>query len=180
MLLTRIVKMIYNPEEDSFLLLKHVKEYAKGKVLDVGTGSGILAEEALKYTKDVLAVDINEESIKLCKGKNINAIKSDLFSNVNERFDLIIFNPPYLPEDRLEDEETKRTVSGGKAGYELIERFIKESGNYLNNSGKILLLFSSLTNKKKIDSLIKNNNFKFILLEKEKLFFEELYVYLIY
>ncbi len=172
--------MIYEPQEDSFLLLKHIKEYAIGKVLDMGSGSGILAEEALKYTKNVLAADINEESVRLCKIKNINAIISDLFSNVNERFNLIIFNPPYLPEDESENEEIKRTISGGKRGYELIERFLKEARNYLNNEGRILLLFSSLTNKKKIDNLIKNNNFRFILLEKEKLFFEELYVYLIY
>jgi len=171
--------MIYNPEEDSFLLLKHVKEYAKGRILDIGTGSGILAEEALKYTKNVLAVDVDEEAIELCKSKGINAVRSDLFSNVKGKFDLIIFNPPYLQEDNSEDNETRLAVSGGKKGYELIESFLKEVKNYLNDNGKILLLFSSLTNKNKVDKIIKENELKFRLVESERLFFEVLYIYLI-
>ena len=44
--------MIYDPAEDSFLILKHIKDFAHDKkVLDLGTGSGVLAREASKYTK---------------------------------------------------------------------------------------------------------------------------------
>lgn len=172
--------MIYEPQEDSFLLSKHIRYYAKGKVLDLGTGSGILAEEALKYTRDVLAADINEECVELFRNKNINFRESDLFSSIKGKFDLIIFNPPYLPKDKLEDEKTRRIISGGECGYEIIERFLKETKDYLNEEGKILLLFSSLTNKDKIDNIIKENKLKFKLLESKKIFFEELYVYLIY
>src|SRR3989338_3085739 len=88
--------MIYEPQEDSFLLSKYVEKYASGRVLDLGSGSGILAEAALMKTKDVLAVDINKETVKLLKKRNINAKYSDLFSNIKGRFDLIIFNPPVV------------------------------------------------------------------------------------
>jgi len=172
--------MIYEPEEDSFLLLKYIKDYAKGKVLDLGSGSGILAEESLKYTKKVLAVDIDKNVVKYLNKKGIKARYSDLFSNINEKFDLIIFNPPYLPEDELEDLESKKITTGGKYGYEIIEKFFFKINNYLNKNGKILIVFSSLTNKNKINKIIKENNFKFKLLESKKLFFEELYCYLIY
>ena len=66
--------MIYEPAEDSFLLQKYVKKYAKGKVLDMGTGSGIQAEAA----KDVLAVDVNPECVEYVKKKGIRAIVSNL------------------------------------------------------------------------------------------------------
>ena len=171
--------MIYEPSEDSYLLAKYVDKFSKGKVLDLGTGSGIQAETALKHTKEVLAADISKEAVKFVKKKGIKARISDLFSNINEKFDLIIFNPPYLPKEELEDKESKKITTGGKKGYEILERFFSKVNNYLNKNGKMLIVFSSLTNKKKIDKIIRKNNFKFKLLEKEKMFFEELYCYLI-
>jgi release factor glutamine methyltransferase len=77
-------------------------------VLDIGSGSGIQAETALNSkAKSVLATDINPESIKLLRSKKINAINSNLFTKVKGKFDLIIFNPPYLPLDKREDKEAQ-------------------------------------------------------------------------
>ena len=89
--------MIYAAREDSFLLAKYVNKFSKGKVLDLGTGSGIQAEAALKHTKNVLAVDINKEAVNYVKKKGIKAKVGNLFSEIDKKFDLIIFNPPYLP-----------------------------------------------------------------------------------
>ncbi len=171
--------MIYEPSDDSFLLAKYVEKFAKGKILDLGTGSGIQAEIALEHTKEVLAADINNEAVEFVKEKGINSILSDLFSNIHESFDLIIFNPPYLPEESLEDKESKVATTGGEFGYEILERFFSQADKYLNKDGKILIVFSSLTNKDKVDKVINKNDFKFILLEKERIFFEELYCYLV-
>ncbi len=169
--------MIYRPREDSFLLRKHVRKYAKGKVLDMGTGSGIQALAALENTKDVLAVDINPEAVEKLKRKGVNAIASDLFSDVNGKFDIIIFNPPYLPEDPEEDEESRLTTTGGKRGHEIIERFLKDAKRHLKKEGMILLLFSSMTGD--VDSILKKFKYKFVCIDKKKMFFEELYVYLV-
>jgi len=166
---------MYEAAEDSFLLAKFVREYAKGRVLDVGVGSGILMEAALTKTKNVKGVDIDKEAINYCKKKKLDVSYSDLFSNVKEKFDLIIFNPPYLPEDEIKDKD----LIGGKHGYELIERFFLNVDKFLNKNGKILMLFSSLTNKKKVDEIIKKK-FKFKLLKEENYFFEKLFVYLVY
>src|SRR3989338_1304496 len=97
--LITLFRMIYEPREDSVLLKKWVKKLVKGKVLDMGTGSGVQALAALEKTKDVLAADINPECVEYVKKKGVNALQSDLFSNITEKFDWIIFNPPYLPED---------------------------------------------------------------------------------
>ena len=150
--------MIYQPAEDSFLLEKQVKKYSKGKsVLDIGTGSGIQSKSALMAgAKKVLATDINEEVINKLKKREIIVKKSDLFSNISGKFDLIIFNPPYLPEDKREDSESQLATTGGKNGDEIILRFLEQSTMYLKTDGIILLLVSSLTPRNKINKLLSN------------------------
>jgi len=169
--------MIYDPAEDSFLILKHIKDFAHDKkVLDLGTGSGVLAREASKYTKNVTASDINLQ----CELNDIRFIHSNLFENIHEKFDVIIFNPPYLPRDESEDEDSALATTGGKEGYELIEKFLSQSVSHLDADGKILLLFSSITNRKIVDSLVESNGFKYVLLESKNIPLETLYCYLIY
>lgn len=169
--------MIYEPAEDSFLLQKYVKKYAKGKVLDLGTGSGIQALTAFKKTKNVLAVDINPSAVEQLKKKGIKARISDLFSNVKGKFDLIIFNPPYLPEDEREPQDSSTATTGGKKGYETIERFLKQAKKFLKKDGKILLVFSSLTGN--IENLFNKYGYGFKKLEEKKLFFEKIYIYIL-
>lgn len=170
--------MIYEPAEDSYLLEEQVKKFAKRgiKVLDMGTGSGIQAEAAKDC--DVLAVDINQECVDFVRKKGINCIKSDLFENVKGKFDLIIFNPPYLPEDEEEPEDSKLSTTGGKKGNEILERFFSQVENYLNKNGKILIVFSSLTPD--VDKIIKKYGFSYKKLSEQKIPFETLYVYEIF
>ncbi|MDO8628361.1 MAG: DUF2431 domain-containing protein [Nanoarchaeota archaeon] len=169
--------MIYEPREDSYLLQKYVHRYAEGKVLDVGTGSGIQARTALEHTPDVLAVDINPEAVEHCQRQGIPAKLSDLFTNVSEKFDLIIFNPPYLPEDQHEDAASKQITTGGKKGNELLERFLQQARKHLAPEGKILLIISSLTPA--AEKIMDENGYCHTILERQKLFFEELQVYLL-
>ena len=68
--------MLYEPEEDSFLLQKFVKKYSKGLVLDMGTGSGIQAKTASEKADLVIALDIDKDAIKHCK-KNYKDIKRE-------------------------------------------------------------------------------------------------------
>ncbi|MBT6774644.1 methyltransferase [Candidatus Woesearchaeota archaeon] len=181
---------MYQPAEDSYLLQKFVRKYAFGRVLDLGTGSGIQALTAVerKDVREVIAVDINENAIKELKKevskKKIRKIavkKSDLFSNVKDKFDTIIFNPPYLPQDKIGNEIIEDSaLYGGKHGWELSEKFFNKVNQFLVAKGKILFLFSSLTNKEKIEEIISHNLLEFKELEKQKLpMFETLYVYLI-
>ena len=104
---------IYQPAEDSFFLNEFVKKEVKNsdnkiKILDMGSGSGIQAQTCIDLgvpPKNITLVDINPNSIKFLKEKFplSNIILSDLFSNLkNEKFDLIIFNPPYLPNNKFD------------------------------------------------------------------------------
>ena len=94
----------------------------------------------------------------------------------NKKFDFIIFNPPYLPEDKREPEESKLQTTAGKKGYELILRFLDEAKHHLTKNGKIIILFSSLSKPLVIKKHAKKK-YKLKLLNKKKIFFEELYVY---
>ncbi len=181
---------IYQPQEDSLLLKKYVKEYSKGIVLDIGTGSGIQAQEAAKNKKvvKVYALDINREAIEHCKynifNKKIIFLYSNLFSVFRNnprkyqglKFDTIIFNPPYLPK---EERDKDIALDGGKQGHELIQKFFYEAQDYLKPKTKILLVFSSLTGKDRIEKIIRKYRMSFKELEKKHIFFEDIYLYLI-
>lgn len=173
--------VIYEPREDSFLLEKHVKKLAVGSVLDMCTGSGIQAAAAAenKKVKKVLAVDIDKEALDYARkhsaNKKVKYILSDLFAKVpKQEFDTIICNPPYLPQQaQIRDIATE----GGKIGYEFIERFLAEAGSYLKHDGNILLVFSSLTDKNMVHTLLEQYLFSYRFVDSVHYFFEEIYVY---
>jgi len=175
--------MVYVPQEDSYLLLEQVKKYAQGKVLDMGTGSGVQAIGAasLQRVKSVLAVDVDTKAVQKCKeevkkGKvaKVKCKQSDLFSTIKGTFDVITFNPPYLPQDKgIEAVD----LYGGKHGYEVIGKFLNQVNKYLAKNGFILLLFSSQSKKDKVEEYIEKNLLEFTLLSKQHQFFEDLYVY---
>jgi len=175
---------MYQPAEDSLLLEKYSEELSKGKVLDMGTGLGIQAMAASKNkgVACIIAADIDRETVAYCKrnikNSKIKVIESDLFSSIKEKFDTIIFNPPYLPEEK--DLKVKdKALYGGEEGIELIERFFLQVKKYLNKNGIILMVFSSITGKNKVNSIIKKSGFKLKELDKQHIFFEDIYVYLV-
>jgi len=173
--------MIYTPGEDSFVMQEQVKKYAEGKnVLDVGSGSGILAKTAEEAgAKSVIALDIDEESVQHLKSMGVPAVKSSLFSALNkkDKFSLIIFNPPYLPLDKREDKESRKATTGGKKGDEIILKFLKKVGQHLEEGGIILLLVSSLTPMSRIKKVLESKYSSSRVIASKKVFFEKLDVW---
>jgi len=176
--------MIYQPAEDSYLLtnilkkelLKLIKKNSDLRFLEIGAGSGIhlsTAEKAGVKRENIFSSDIDQNSVNHCNSLGYNCIKSDLFENINKKYNLIIFNPPYLPEDSKEPENSKLTTTGGKKGDEIIIKFLKQAKDYLNKNGKIFLLTSSLTPKIDFDKL----GYKSKELGCERLFQERLWVW---
>ena len=164
--------LVYEPAEDSVLLAEQLPKRVQGTVLDMGTGSGIQAEAAAKSTKvtSVLAVDVNVQALRQLKNldrstpeyryrKKISVLKSDLFAKVgNKKFDTIIFNPPYLPELKGEEQDLlTKAIVGGRKGWELVGRFLDEASSHLKAEGKVFLLFSSETSREKVMECIEAN-----------------------
>ncbi len=167
--------MIYQPAEDSYLMQEVLRKKIQNKelkLLEIGIGSGIQLMTAKDLgVKNILGVDINTEAVSYCKKLGFKAIKSYLFEKVKGKFDLIIFNPPYLPEDSKEDKESQLATTGGKKGSELINKFLTQSKKHLAKDGKIFLLVSNLTKG------IKWRNWKKKKVAEKKIFFERLIVW---
>lgn len=176
---------IYEPAEDSYLLSKILKneipkllkKNPKLKFLEIGSGSGRNLETALKVgirKENIFSSDINPKAVEHCKNLGFNCIVSNLFENISkEKFDLIIFNPPYLPLDKSEPKKSRVETTGGRKGNEVAIEFLKQSKNYLSKNGKIFLITSSLAEN--ID--FKNFKFESKKIGIKKLFFEELVVW---
>lgn len=142
---------VYEPAEDSFLLADNLGLHGGESFLDVGTGTGIIALSAAEKASRVLGVDINPAAVELArKNAAANKIKnaefqlSDLFENVNEKFDVIAFNPPYIPVS--EDGALAKAWSGGERGMGVAEKFLAQVRNHLNAGGRFLILLSSINN----------------------------------
>jgi release factor glutamine methyltransferase len=146
---------VYEPSEDSFLFAKNLHVRADARVLDVGTGSGILAILVAKQAREVVATDINPYAIRCAKQnaksnnvtENLAFLQGDLFEPLSEtqKFDLILFNSPYLPSGLSEDQTwLGRAWAGGITGRLVIDEFIAETPPHLELTGEILLLQSTL------------------------------------
>lgn len=175
---------IYQPAEDSFLLAECVQDFLeksqlnkeKIRVLDMGSGSGIQSEKLIEWgipEKKLVIVDINPLAIKFLKKKftKSKVTLSDLFEKLNSeknKFDLILFNPPYLPESKF---DKGIDTTGGKNGSEVINKFLVGAKDYLKENAKILLLTSSLTKK------IAWQDYQKKRIGKNKFFFETLSVW---
>ncbi len=173
---------VYPPSEDTFLLLEAVEqELNKGDYnsgLEVGSGSGLIAVYMAKRLDRVVAVDKNPYAVKCTLlnayingvRRRLKVLESDLFEKIgSEKFDLIVFNPPYLPpEEGVMDE-----VQGG---IPLIERFLKEAGFHLTRKGRILFVSSSLTPVEDVFSLLEQNNYRYEIVSKREFFMEEIFV----
>ena len=170
---------VYQPEADTYLLLNAARNEVKAgdRVLEIGTGSGLISRELAKVS-DVVATDINPHAALCARCAGVNVVRSDLFSGIRGTFDLILFNPPYLPtlpEERIDD-WLEYALDGGETGRVVIERFAAEVGRVLAPHGRILLLISSLTGLEEIVDLFSHQGFKSDIVLKQKIEDEYLYV----
>ena len=153
----QVTENVYEPAEDSFLFAENLQIREKDKVIDMGTGCGILGILAAAKADEVLAVDINPYAVSCAKENaklnhvsgNIFFTQGDLFGpvKVGEKFDLILFNAPYLPSEESEERSwLDRAWAGGVSGRDIINDFIREASKYLKHDGEILLMQSTLSN----------------------------------
>ena len=167
---------MYKPSIDTFLLIDSIRNYFGNSALEIGTGSGFVSNFLSRNFKKVIATDIDFNSLIYCKKKvnpKINLICCDTTSSINIKFDLIVSNPPYLPNDSFHD----ITIHGGKTGIEKTIHFLESGLSKLERNGYIIFIVSSLSDISKLDNFIHEKKIQKKIIEKKKLFFEMLYVY---
>jgi release factor glutamine methyltransferase len=173
------LSQVYQPEADTCLLLEAAKKEVKpgDRVLEIGTGSGHISCEIAKVA-EVVATDINPHAVLCARGAGVTVVRSDLCAGIRGTFDLVIFNPPYLPtrpEERIDD-WLEYALDGGINGRETIERFAAQVGRILAPRGRILLLISSLTEITEVQDLFFRYGFVAEVANEQALEDEMLYV----
>ena len=171
---------VYQPAEDSGLLAEAAVAEARGRVLEVGTGSGWVAERvAAERDLDVVGSDLNPHAARQARERGVEAVVADLLSPFRaDAFDAVCFNPPYLPTDPENewDDWMEHALSGGESGRELIEPFLADVGRVLASDGVVLLLVSSLTGYDEVLALIDEAGFSHEPVVEESFPFETLTV----
>ena len=175
---------VYIPAEDSYLLADNL-EIKKGQsVLEFGTGSGIVAMYASKLTDKITVTDINFDACELArknfeenKIENIEILFGNLFEPVkNRKFDVILFNTPYLPTEDgyVIDDTLNYAFDGGLNGRKVIDLFLNEVENYLNDGGIVQLIQSSLSDNDETLKRLDDLGFIAEIAKKEHYFFEDI------
>lgn len=169
----------YEDAEDTWFLTECVKKHENLKnknVLEIGTSSGYIAYELAKEAKKVYASDINKKAIKYAmekrKRKNIYYIIGNGIKWIgNLKIDVIVFNPPYLPNDSFSsDQLIDKALYGGKEGYEFAYLLLQQIQQKFSNITTYFLL-SSLSNIEEFLKYWKD----IAIIEMKKLSFETLY-----
>ncbi len=146
---------VYEPAEDSFLLAENLAVDEGERVIDMGTGCGLLGVLAAAKGGRVLAVDVNPYAVRCARNNaafnNVRGsmafLRSDLFTAFSEaaKFDLVVFNAPYLPTELGEGASwLEHAWAGGASGRQIIDRFLDGVPTYMSGRGRVLLMQSSL------------------------------------
>ncbi|MCD6369057.1 MAG: methyltransferase [Thermoproteales archaeon] len=160
---------VYNPEEDTYLFLDHVEVEEESRVLDMGTGCGIIGLKLARTCREVVGADINPYAVfyanlnALVNGiRNFHAVWSNLFSNIEGCFDYIVFNPPYL-----EGLATDILEESWYGGWRLVASFLREAQRRVRR-GIFILVTEDMLPKLEL------NAFRIeVLAEKSMWFFEK-------
>ncbi len=170
---------VYPVEDDTLLLLEAAQAGCRPgeHVLEIGCGSGYISRE-LSRIAEVIATDINPHAVHAAQKLGVEVVRADLFGGICGRFDLVVFNPPYLPttaEERVDD-WLEYALDGGQDGRAVIARFIRDVGRVLAPGGRFLLLVSSLTGITEVTGMIGAAGFRAEIVARTTVEGEELVV----
>ena len=145
---------VYSPDEDTFLLLENIEPGAGTNFLEVGVGTGLVSICAARRGARVWGTDINPVAVENARHNAVmngaTFVNGDLLGSLEGSYDMIVFNPPYLPQglgggdggDISADERSN--LIGGSVGTEIADRFLSGCKGRLREGGRIYLVVSTL------------------------------------
>ena len=169
---------VYPPSDDSILFIQSLDVKEGEKVLEIGSGSGVVSIHCAKNGCKVTCGDINPKAVALARrnaeanGVQMEVFETDVYSNIDGRFDTILFNLPYLPVD--EDGLLARSWSGGPDGLGPLPDLLRGAPDHLTEDGRVVVVISSLMDTDALWDLLDNYSVRTI--GELKLFFEKLAV----
>lgn len=172
---------VYQPEADTYLLLSSVQQDIRNTdtVLEVGTGSGIIARACSERARRCVATDINPHACRMARAMGVEVVRMDLYAGLKGPFDMIIFNPPYLPtlENERMDDWLEYALDGGPDGRAVIRRFASGLHRILDPFGRVFLLVSDLTGIEETRELFAEEGFLSFIVGEEATEGERLVVF---
>lgn len=163
---------VYSPREDTFLLLRAANNeiLPADTVLEVGIGSAYIIRN-LSPCKLALGTDINPHAALLAHTQGVNIIRTDFADGLKKYFSLVIFNPPYLPTSPEErgDDWLEFALDGGPDGREPVNAFCTRILNVLNDSGRVVMLISSLQDFSSCEEIFSKTGFNYTVVDTEKM-----------
>ena len=177
----KVTKDVLSPRMETEELIYKVIEYVKAsnknkfKILDLCTGSGIIAitlkKELDQVSVDVIASDISKEAIEVAKENSqshnatIKFIKSDIFNDIDDKFDIIVSNPPYIDrkdevtmQDNVLKYDPHLALFAEEEGMYFYRKIIEQANDYLNENG-VMFFEIGYDQKDKIIKLADMNGF---------------------
>lgn len=170
---------LYIPAEDSYLLAETVRSYYGKKALEIGIGSGIVTNILCKNFDIVVGTDIHLKSVNYTKyrvPKNTLLICCNMSDPLRFGFDLIVSNPPYLPNFSADGRRDFAT-DGGPTAIEWSTSFLEKSVTILKHTGQILILLSSLSDISRLDKVLGSLKLRRKGISQRKTFYEVLQVF---
>jgi release factor glutamine methyltransferase len=170
---------MYAPSEDTFLLADCIEHYNGRRALEIGVGSGLLLTILAKNYAYVAGSDIDLKVLQHCRlqtpSEKVLLVCCDAGSAFGSgKFDLIVSNPPYLPNDDGDNSSLDPTIHGGPKGIETTIHFVKSALPLLAVDGKILIVISSFADSSALDRLVIENNMHKKVVKEKRLFYETL------
>ena len=169
---------VYPPSKDSELLIDALDVRRGERVLEIGCGSGVVSIHCALAGAEVVCGDVNPRAVALTRmnaaanGAVLEAVETDVYSNVEGRFDLILFNLPYLPVE--EGEGLARAWSGGPDGLGPLPRLLDGAPKHLLPGRRVVVVTSSLMDRKGLREILAPYSVR--TLAKLPMFFERLSV----
>ena len=151
------------------------------RVLDLGTGSGILALTAAKYGGNVIASDISELAIRNTKlnaeqnDLNISIIKSDLFDEFNnQKFDYIFINPPYYAKNPKNESEFAWYCG---SEFQYFSKLFKQFPDFIHDDSMVYMILSESCDLNRIKQISTLSRVKLYSLMQKKIFLEKFIIF---
>jgi release factor glutamine methyltransferase len=165
----------YVSASDSQLLRKVAMAFSGEICLEIGVGSGSNVLELRRSFMRVCGTDIiRTRAFEVLRDRDL--VLADAGSCFkNETFDLVLFNPPYLPSSEIQDP----AVDGGERGVEVAIRFLLHAKKLINSHGKIIVILSSLGSISHFESVAKKEGLSVEVIDSFSLFFERLHALLL-
>jgi release factor glutamine methyltransferase len=142
---------VFRPRSDAGTLIDAARDHIRGDVLDVCTGSGVVALSLARTADSLTAVDVSRASVAavrlaaLVNRAPVDVLHGDLFEPVAGRtFDVIVSNPPYLPTPEGDSTPGSHAWDGGHDGRAILDRLCREAPAHLRPGGDVFIVQSSL------------------------------------